>query len=132
MGLLHHSGSSWLLCCVLALMGLVAGLIANSLFASSTVSLDHLAPAILHFMLRTFMDVCPIFLPCSIEPSEELVSLVVDALWCTGLTWAQAKALDIFNSALRWVLHWHFHCHWLAAAKRCCPASLRFAGNRPS
>lgn len=42
-------------------------------------------------------------LPCSAQPSEALSSLAVDALWGTGLAWAQAKALELFDQAMRCV-----------------------------
>ena len=42
--------------------------------------------------------------PCrSAAPSEAHASLVVDALWGSGLPWAQALALQLFDQALRWV-----------------------------
>lgn len=39
-------------------------------------------------------------LAVGLVPGEELVSLVVDALWCSGLAWAQASALSTFNAAV--------------------------------
>ena len=38
-------------------------------------------------------------LPCSATPTEAHASLVVDALWGTGLPWAQAKARQLFERA---------------------------------
>jgi hypothetical protein len=50
--------------------------------------------------------VCPHRLPTpllrSLEPSEELAALAVDALWSSGLAWAQARALHLFEQAARW------------------------------
>ncbi|KAI3436046.1 hypothetical protein D9Q98_002103 [Chlorella vulgaris] len=44
---------------------------------------------------QTYRDM----LASGLEPGAELASLIVDALWCTGLAWAQAAALDLFNQA---------------------------------
>ncbi|KAL4458727.1 hypothetical protein ABPG75_013592 [Micractinium tetrahymenae] len=45
-------------------------------------------------------------LAAGLWPNEELASLVVDALWCSGLPWAQAAAIETFNQAISeyWLL----------------------------
>lgn len=42
----------------------------------------------------------PLAPPRSAQPCEAHASLVVDALWGTGLPWAQLRALELFDQAL--------------------------------
>jgi len=40
------------------------------------------------------------------SPHAAVYSSVIDALWQTGIVWAQAKALQLFNHAVECALPW--------------------------
>ena len=38
---------------------------------------------------------------CGCKPHAAVFSSIIDVLWQTGIAWAQAKALDLFTSAVQ-------------------------------
>lgn len=48
------------------------------------------------------MDTFEAMLRSGSRPHAAVYSSIIDVLWQTGIPWAQAKALHLFNSAVQW------------------------------